>query len=117
MKLRPLLALALAVSSTVMAAPVSKVLKTTTDVAIPAGKKLVLYNFGSTSATTTPDGLGWLVYVVPDPANAKSEKLFTPEWLSTGGAAYGPVKIRFRPGKDILGNTTWVYVLYDIVNA
>lgn len=92
------------------AAPVSKVLTKKLDIKVPAGKMLTIYNMGTTSNNTSADMRGWVFYVV------KKEE-FVPSWGGIYGSVYGPVTVRFKPGKDMMGETSKIYVLYEILPA
>ncbi len=108
------LALAL-VAGPAFAAPTSKVLSKKLDIKVPAGKMLTIYNMGTTSNNTSADMRGWVFYVVKN-SSGKSEE-FVPAWGGLYGSVYGPVTVRFKPGKDMMGENSKIYVLYEILPA
>ncbi|MCR6656700.1 MAG: hypothetical protein NVV63_13010 [Opitutus sp.] len=40
-----------------------------------------------------------------------------PSWGGLYGSVYGPVTVRLKPGKDMMGESSKIYVLYEILPA
>jgi hypothetical protein len=84
------------------------------DIEIPAGKRLILLNYGADSVYPAQTIGSWLYYVISDPSSPGVEKEFFCSDLAV--SITGPAKLRIKPGKDTIGTNVSVYVSYDIVD-